>query len=543
MDWRNALQAVKQFRLPRTRALQQELATLHAEHNAVSGELLEVRTALERTRTDDARQIELLQQQAGHLASDRDSAHEQTRLLETALQDARDRQSATEQRIAALELQLDDARHLHESNLYLTRDTLSHLQSEQHNLLSLQSDMARSFHDTSHELLKSLQAQARMRPPVWQLAAVAGLLFLSGALATALILGSTRSERVDLSGISNGIGDLQQLMQAHFRTHDELLQVLTRAIGTREGADPLPDNSVAPDPSPASQGPQELLHGGVQRDAPEAVAADAVRRDLETLGLLTGQGAVDEAALDHALQRFAMLYSVPAGSETVLHDRLHAVAEQARTDASRYRLDSTVVAAIRLGSKRTGVEFPYLMELAAVESSFDPAARAKTSSATGIYQFKDETWLEAVKRYGKRYGLDQYASHIELVEDDSGLRQPHITDPELQQRILDLRLNPRLSALLAAENIKASQRQLGSRLARKPARTDLYLSHFFGNTGALSFLKALAENPEQIAVDIFPGPALRNRNIFHKHDDKPRTVAEVYRLLTRKFNTARFEES
>ena len=188
MDWRNALKAVRQFQLPHTRALQRELDALHAEHETVSGELLEVRADLARTRTDDARQIELLRQQVEHLAGDRDSAQQQTRLLETALEEARQRQAATEQRFAALELQLEDARHLHESNLYLARDSLSRLQSEQHNLLTLQSDMARSFHDTSTELLKSLQAQARTRPSLWQISAAAGLLMLSAVLATALVL-------------------------------------------------------------------------------------------------------------------------------------------------------------------------------------------------------------------------------------------------------------------------------------------------------------------------------------------------------------------
>lgn len=549
MDWHNALQAVRHFQLPRTRALHEELAALHAEHSSVSGELLEVRSALEQTRTEDAREIETLQHRLEQLTSDRDGAREQTRLLERSLQEARERQSATEQRLAALESQLEDARHQHESNLYLTKDALSRLQSEQHNLLSLQSDMARTFHEYSQELLKSLQAQARPRMSVLQMAVVAGLLFLSGALATSLVLNSSRDTRVDLSGISSGIQELQQLMRTHFRTHDELLETLRHAVGARDGSGgSLPDSGAVPaEPLSATDSPQDLLRGQVQRNERHALPDDAAtlqqQRDLQTLGLLPGPGGdMSAAALQLAMQRFDLLYPAPAGDAAAGDTGLHRVAEQARADAARYRLDSPVVAAIRLGSERTGVEFSYLMELAEVESSFNPSARAETSTAAGMYQFKDETWLDAVRRYGERYGLGYYASRIKLLHDDSGEQQLYIADPEVRQRVLDLRLNPRLSALLAAEQVRNSRQRLSSLLAHEPARTDLYLSHFFGTTGAISFLKALAEDPEQIAGEMFPGPAQRNRSIFRKRNDKPRTMAEVYRLLNRKFNTARYEE-
>jgi hypothetical protein len=70
----------------------------------------------------------------------------------------------------------------------------------------------------------------------------------------------------------------------------------------------------------------------------------------------------------------------------------------------------------------------------------------------------------------------------------------------------------------------------------------MYLTHFFGTSGAISFLKVLEEHPDRIAGEIFPGPARRNRNIFQTRSRTPRTVAEVYRVLGRKFNTARYEE-
>jgi hypothetical protein len=217
-------------------------------------------------------------------------------------------------------------------------------------------------------------------------------------------------------------------------------------------------------------------------------------------------------------------------------------ADQARADAERYHLSSAVVAAVRLGSLRTGVEFPYLMELAAVESSFNPRAQAGSTSAAGLYQFKADTWLESVRRHGGTYGLGHYARAVEYTVDDEGNRQPLVRDPRLQQQVLDLRFNPGLSALLAAEKVRDGMRRLSGKLEREPGRAELYLTHFFGMTGALSFLDALAKYPDRLAGEIFPGPARRNRNIFQRSNRTLRTVAEVYRLLQRKFNTSRYED-
>ena len=81
-----------------------------------------------------------------------------------------------------------------------------------------------------------------------------------------------------------------------------------------------------------------------------------------------------------------------------------------------------------------------------------------------------------------------------------------------------------------------------SSLDRDPGRTDLYLMHFFGTSGAILFLKALEEHPDKIAGDIFPGPAQRNKNIFRMQGSKPRTIAEVYEVFNRKFNTSRYKD-
>ncbi|MEG0819994.1 MAG: transglycosylase SLT domain-containing protein, partial [Brevundimonas sp.] len=56
-----------------------------------------------------------------------------------------------------------------------------------------------------------------------------------------------------------------------------------------------------------------------------------------------------------------------------------------------------VEAAIRRASSTTGVDFDFLMKTARRESAMNPSARAGTSSASGLFQFIEQTWLATVK--------------------------------------------------------------------------------------------------------------------------------------------------
>ena len=51
-----------------------------------------------------------------------------------------------------------------------------------------------------------------------------------------------------------------------------------------------------------------------------------------------------------------------------------------------------IVDAIRDASQKSGVDFKYMLAKAQTESSFDPRAKARTSSASGLYQFMPGTW-------------------------------------------------------------------------------------------------------------------------------------------------------
>ena len=63
-----------------------------------------------------------------------------------------------------------------------------------------------------------------------------------------------------------------------------------------------------------------------------------------------------------------------------------------------------VEAAIRRASNAVGVDFDFMMKTAQRESAMNPSARARTSSAAGLFQFIEQTWLATVKKHGAQHG-------------------------------------------------------------------------------------------------------------------------------------------
>lgn len=189
-----------------------------------------------------------------------------------------------------------------------------------------------------------------------------------------------------------------------------------------------------------------------------------------------------------------------------------------------------VLNAIKTASAKTGVSFAYMLEKASSESGFDAAAKSVSSTATGLYQFIDKTWLNLVKKYGGQAGLGQYANAI----DDNG----HVANAAVKKQILALRKDPAANAMMAAEytaeNKGYLQQQLGSGTTIGP--TELGLAHFLGAGGAAQFLKAYQSNPVQQASDLFPKAANANHNIFYdSKTGSARSLAGIYDLFAQKF--------
>lgn len=187
--------------------------------------------------------------------------------------------------------------------------------------------------------------------------------------------------------------------------------------------------------------------------------------------------------------------------------------------------------AIQSAAKRTGISFDFLVKQAEAESGFDPNAKAATSSATGLYQFIDSTWLSMVRQFGAQYGIPEAAEAVTSTASGA----PRISDPVMRARVLDLRKDPKFAAAMAAEFAKANQEHLRASTGREPSATDLYMAHFLGAQGASRFLRARGQNGEQAAAEVMPEAAAANRAVFYAADGRARSLNEVYGRFAKRF--------
>ena len=186
-----------------------------------------------------------------------------------------------------------------------------------------------------------------------------------------------------------------------------------------------------------------------------------------------------------------------------------------------------VLGAIQTAAEKTGASFSYLLRTAQRESSLQPAAQAATSSARGLYQFIDSTWLTMMRDEGRNLGLSQFASQIGSTS--SG--QPVVADASARQQILALRDDPQVSALMAGALTNRNAQSLRSATGRDPTEGELYMAHFLGSAGAARLISLNESNPQGTAARAFPEAAGANRRIFFDQG-RPRTVSEVYSLLS-----------
>lgn len=175
---------------------------------------------------------------------------------------------------------------------------------------------------------------------------------------------------------------------------------------------------------------------------------------------------------------------------------------------------SPIMDIVREAALEVGVDPDFLIAKGFMESSLNPNARAKTTSAQGLFQFTEGTWKDMVKRHGGEYG---------------------ITEKDIN--------DPRAQAILAAQyqknNEAALKRRLGENFNARPL--DLYMTHFLGPTGGATFIEKALKNPNAKAARDFKGAAKRNRSIFFDEDGKARTYKEVAGMIREKIKRAREE--
>ena len=145
----------------------------------------------------------------------------------------------------------------------------------------------------------------------------------------------------------------------------------------------------------------------------------------------------------------------------------------------------------------------YLEGIKQAESGGNPNAKNPNSSASGLYQFTDDTWRNSVAKWGKQYGIG--------FEDKN---------------------NPQAQELMARELAQDNANILTAKLDRQPNIEDIYMAHVFGANQAVKLLSQLGSN--RPAIDMVPPKVVgANMSIFF-NGSRPRTVEQVYALLGNK---------
>jgi hypothetical protein len=110
-----------------------------------------------------------------------------------------------------------------------------------------------------------------------------------------------------------------------------------------------------------------------------------------------------------------------------------------------------------------------------VESDGDPTAKNKRSSATGLGQFLDETWLDMIRAH-----------------------RPDLANGRSQAEVLELRRDAKIAREITARFTERNAGMLRKRGLPVTPGT-LYLAHFAGGAGAVAILSAM-ENADAALV-------------------------------------------
>jgi hypothetical protein len=193
------------------------------------------------------------------------------------------------------------------------------------------------------------------------------------------------------------------------------------------------------------------------------------------------------------------------------------------------RLSPQIQSALAEPAKRGKAGFDELLAIARRESGLKPDAQSKTSSASGLFQFTEQTWLDLVRANGAKYGL---AAQAKTIRKDPTTGRNEVPSPDDRAAILALRKDPKIAAAMAGELTEKNRKSLQTALGREPTYQEVYAAHFLGARGAVRLIKTAQESPETPANRVLPAAANANRAVFHDREAKRfRTAGELAERL------------
>lgn len=202
-------------------------------------------------------------------------------------------------------------------------------------------------------------------------------------------------------------------------------------------------------------------------------------------------------------------------------------------EKSATALGPDILGAIVKASKETGANSGYLLHIALRESGLVLGAQAPTSSATGPFQFIQQTWYQMIGVYGAKHKLD--AEVALLSRQSNGSFKP--VSEAARVELLTLRTDPYVAALMAGELTMENMGSMTKSLGRAPAHGELYAAHVLGASNAVLLVKTRDKAAGTSAAQILPQAAASNRWLFYSDIGRPRSVAALFDELSRFMTT------
>jgi soluble lytic murein transglycosylase-like protein len=214
-----------------------------------------------------------------------------------------------------------------------------------------------------------------------------------------------------------------------------------------------------------------LIRSLIGASAAEAGAGAAGAGEAAAAAAAGGSAAAAGGAMSWFARMIPFAARVGGGASLMLHSDNLNTGEDSYLK-SRQNLSSNIAEA----SKITGVDPSVLAAIANQESGGKSNAKNSNSTATGLFQFTEGTWLDTVKKYGSAAGIN--------------------TQGMSRDQILALRNDPRASAIMGAFYIRDGQRATGAQTGG-----GMYLAHLLGPGGARAVLNANPNTPLNQLVD------------------------------------------
>ncbi|WP_207540870.1 transglycosylase SLT domain-containing protein [Sabulicella rubraurantiaca] len=182
--------------------------------------------------------------------------------------------------------------------------------------------------------------------------------------------------------------------------------------------------------------------------------------------------------------------------------------------------------AVQVAAAQTGIDRSIILAFAASESSLRASARNGRSSAAGLMQFTEQSWLLAMRRFGHAHGLGELASRITHRQGRFSM-----ASKEELSLVLDMRDDALLAASLAAETARFNAARFRGRFGSEATPDALYAMHVLGTQGGLRLLDAARREPTRPASEVIAAPAIAANSRIFRPQDRDLTAAEAMAQL------------